>query len=288
MEDFRNFLEWQLFKIGSYELRVSSLLSIVGIFFIAWLLVWLFRKYLKRKQRRGTLDAGKVYALGQIAGYFIYIGAIMAAIDALGFSITVLIASSTALLVGLGLGLQDLFKDMVAGFILLFERTVTAGDIVEITGIVGKVKEVGLRTTSLITREDIVLIVPNSKLTTDHVINWSQNHRNTRFRVDVGVAYGSDTELVRKLLQQSADKHKDVLADPAPYVFFQDFGNSSLDFSLYFFSRNLFRIERTKSELRFKIDQLFREHGVRIPFPQRDVWLRQEPKSAPGDENSSD
>lgn len=276
MEQLNNFLDFKLLQVGNFELSMLSILQVAIIFLTAWFLLWLLKKYFGRKQEHGRLDAGKLYALTQIAAYIIYIIAIMAAIDALGFKITVLLAGSTALLVGLGLGLQDLFRDMVAGFIILFERAVTAGDIVEVTGIVGKVKEVGLRTTSIITREDIVLIVPNSKLTTDHVINWSQNHRVTRFRVDVGVAYGSDTELVQKLLLKSAEGHKDILATPGAYVFFNNFGDSSLEFSLFFFSSNLFRIERTKSELRFNIDRLFREHKVRIPFPQRDVWMRSE------------
>lgn len=279
MSNINEILEFRLLNVGSFELQVLDLVEVALIFFIAWFVLWLFKKYLGRKQKRGSFDAGKLYALTQISAYIVYVIAIMTAIDAIGFSITVLLAGSTALLVGLGLGLQDLFRDMVAGFIILFERAVTAGDIVEVTGIVGKVKEVGLRTTSIITREDIVLIVPNSKLTTDHVINWSQNHRVTRFRVDVGVAYGSDTELVRRLLLQSTENHKDILATPAPTVFFADFGDSSLDFSLFFYSSNLFRIEGTKSELRFEIDKLFRENNVRIPFPQRDVWMRNEKDS---------
>lgn len=284
MKKIKEILSFELFEVGSYKLLVINLLWVLLIFFASWLLRWLLKKYLLRKQHTGRLDPGKVYALRQIGNYIVVVLTLIAAIDALGFSITVLLAGSTALLVGLGLGLQDLFKDMVAGFIILFERAVTAGDIVEIAGIVGKVKEVGLRTTSLITREDIVLIVPNSKLTADNVINWSQNNKVTRFKIEVGVAYGSNTELVKQLLIKSADDHKEVMEQPGPYVFFDDFGDSALLFSLYFFSANLFRIERTKSDLRFKIDQLFREHGVHIPFPQRDLWLKQ----WPGDKSPRD
>ena len=123
------------------------------------------------------------------------------------------------------------------------------------------------------------MIVPNTRLTTDNVINWSQNNIVTRFRIDVGVAYGSDTALVEKILVECAKEHKDVLNVPEPYVFFKDFGNSSLDFSLLFFSQNLFRIERTKSDIRFAIDRKFRESKVIIPFPQRDIWVRQMPSS---------
>jgi small-conductance mechanosensitive channel len=277
MSSIRSFLEQALLNVGKYELRVVNILYVLVILIVAWSLLWLFKKYLKRKKRVGRLDEGKLYSLSQIATYIVTVIAIMAAIDAIGFNITVLLAGSTALLVGLGLGLQDLFRDMVAGFIILFERAITAGDIVEIDEVIGKVKEVGLRTTSIITREDIVMIVPNSKLTTDYFINWSQNHHTSRFKVEVGVAYGSNTALVQDILLKSLEGVPHILANPAPFVDFQDFGNSSLDFGLYFFSSNLFRIERTKSIIRFNIDALFRENGVTIPFPQRDLWIKQTP-----------
>jgi small-conductance mechanosensitive channel len=244
------------------------------IFLITYVLLWLFKKYLQRQERVKRIDSGKSYAVRQVVAYIAYVIALISAVDSLGFQITVLLASSTALLVGLGLGLQDLFKDMVAGFIILFERTVTAGDVVEITGIVGQVKEVGLRTTSLLTREEIILIVPNSRLTAENVVNWSQNKKTTRFKIDVGVAYGSDTRLVQKMLIEAAMKSPAVLNKPEPSVIFSDFGESSLNFSLLFFSKNLFRIERTKSDIRFEIDRLFRENKISIPFPQRDIWFK--------------
>ena len=277
MDKIKEFFEFELLSINDWELKVVNLAWVTLIFTGAFFLKWLFKKYLNRLEKHGRIDRGKSYAIYSIVTYLIFIIAIMSAIDALGFKVTLLLASSSAILLGFGLGVQDLIKDMVAGFIILFERTVTAGDIVEITGIVGEVKEVGLRTTSLLTREGIVLIVPNSKLTNDNVVNWSQNNRVTRFRVDVGVAYGSDTSKVEKILLEAAKENKDVISKPEPMVFFQNFGDSSLDFSLFFFSRNLFRIERTKSDLRFVIDQKFRENNVAIPFPQRDVWFRNNP-----------
>ncbi len=279
MEKVKSFFELELLSVGDWELRIINIFWVLLIILISFIFRWLFKKYLQRLEKHGKLDPGKSYAINSVGSYIIAIIAIISVIDSLGFQVTVLLASSTALLVGLGLGLQDLFKDMVAGFIILFERTVTAGDIVEIAGIVGEVKEVGIRTTMLLTREEIVLIVPNSKLTADNVVNWSQNNRVTRFKVQVGVAYGSDTELVKNILLEVAEENKDVLKSPHPIVFFDDFGDSSLNFSLFFFSRNLFRIEKTKSELRFAIDKKFRENKVTIPFPQRDLWFRNSPKS---------
>jgi small-conductance mechanosensitive channel len=274
MKNIRNFFELELFLIGDWELRIINIVWVALIFLITYVLLWLFKKYLQRQERVKRIDSGKSYAVRQVVAYIAYVIALISAVDSLGFQITVLLASSTALLVGLGLGLQDLFKDMVAGFIILFERTVTAGDVVEITGIVGQVKEVGLRTTSLLTREEIILIVPNSRLTAENVVNWSQNKKTTRFKIDVGVAYGSDTRLIQKILIEAAMKSQEVLNKPEPTVIFSDFGESSLNFSLLFFSKNLFRIERTKSDIRFEIDRLFRENKISIPFPQRDIWFK--------------
>jgi small-conductance mechanosensitive channel len=200
---------------------------------------------------------------------------IVLALDTIGLPITVLIAGSTALFVGLGLGLQDTFKDLVAGVVILMERTLAADDIVEVSsGLVGRVKEVGLRTTLLETREDIVIVVPNQKMTSQNVINWTQNRRAVRFAIEVGVAYGSDVRLVEQLLIECAKKHNAVSKKPLPAVHFANFGNSSLDFKLLFYSSELFRIEKIKSDLRFMIDQAFRDNNITIPFPQQDVWLR--------------
>lgn len=281
MKELKAFFELEIFKVNDWELRIGNLVWVLLIFGIAFLVRWLFGKYLQRLRNRGRLDQGKAYAIHQVSSYIIFIVALVAAIDSLGFDVTALLVSSSAVLVALGLGLQDLFKDMVAGFIILFERTVTAGDIVEINGTIGKVQEVGIRTTTLLTREDIIIIVPNAKLTAENVVNWSQNNRITRFGVAVGVAYGSDTKLVERLLLEAVKDHKDVNKNPAPVVQFKDFGSSSLDFVVYFHSKNLFRIEITKSEIRYAIDQKFREHNITIPFPQRDIWFRNATNQSP-------
>ncbi len=280
MERVREFLEITLFQSGDFQIRVFNLANIILIFLLARFFLFLFRKFIARRDKK-HLDLGKQYAIVQLMSYVVYVIAIVIAIDSLGVNITVLLAGSTALLVGLGLGLQDFFRDLIAGIIILSQRTVTAGDIVEIAGTVGKVQDVGLRTTSLLTREDIVMIVPNTKLTNENVINWSQNNSKvTRFEIKVGVAYGSDTTLVNDLLIKSAIENKDVIKIPEPTVIFDNFGDSRLDFRLTFYSQNLFRIERTKSDIRFSIDRNFREAGIKIPFPQRDLWVRQLPEQS--------
>ncbi len=279
MQQIKEFLDYTLFSVGNTTIHVYSLVGIVVIFLLAKILLWLLKKFFQRKVSKNSIDPGKSYAILQILSYIIYTLAILLSIDSLGVKITVLFAGSAALLVGLGLGLQDLFRDFIAGFIILSERAVTAGDIVNIDGTIGKVKEVGLRTTSLITRDEIILIVPNQKLTSNNLINWSHNEKNTRFNIKVGVAYGSDTALVKKILLECLANHPHVKKKPTPDVIFTDFGDSSLDFSLLFYSEHLFHIERIKSEIRFEIDKQFRANKITIPFPQRDLWVREIPKS---------
>jgi small-conductance mechanosensitive channel len=195
-------------------------------------------------------------------------------LDTLGIRLTLLLAGSAALLVGIGLGLQQVFKDIVSGFFLLFEGNLKVGDVVELEGDVGIVKEIGFRTTKIENRDNIILIIPNSKFIGENVINWSHIEQKTRFSVDVGVAYGSDVELVKKVLLECARDHQEVTEYPKPFVRFDDFGNSSLDFQLFFWTDNAFRVENIKSDLRFAIDKKFRENKITIPFPQRDVHIK--------------
>jgi small-conductance mechanosensitive channel len=201
-------------------------------------------------------------------------------IQTLGFSITFVIASVSALLVGVGLGIQHFFNDIISGIIILFDHSIKVGDIIEIEdNIVGEVIETKLRTSQLVTRDDIIMIIPNSAFTTDKVINWTHNYKKSRFDIKIGVAYGSDVRLVEKVLTQVAIDHNDVENEPRPFVLFDDFGNSSLDFSLKFWSCKQFWIEPIRSELRFEIDKRFRENNITIPFPQQDVYIKQMPKN---------
>ena len=180
-----------------------------------------------------------------------------------------------ALLVGLGLGLQQIFQDIMSGIAILFEGSLKVGDIVEIQdNIIGRVIEIGLRTSKIETRDNIIMVVPNSKFVTDIVINWSHMEKKTRFHIDVGVAYGSDVEKVSQVLLQCAEDINKISKTPPPFVRFSDFGNSSLDFQLYFWTTETFQVEYIKSEIRYKIDSAFRANGVHIPFPQRDVHIK--------------
>tara|TARA_R110001592_G_scaffold114996_1_gene315180 strand:+ start:67 stop:711 length:645 start_codon:yes stop_codon:yes gene_type:complete len=196
--------------------------------------------------------------------------------SAAGIDITILITASAALFVGLGLALQEIFQDIIGGIFIIVDKSLRVGDIVEIDSKVGKVFEIKLRTTRAITRDDKVIIIPNHKFISDIVYNYTQNHKTTRESIKLGVAYGSDVQLVTKILLDIIKTQKNVLKSPKPFVLFEDFGDSALLFSLNFYITDSFSDPRIKSELRYKIDAEFRNNKVTIPFPQRDVHLFQQ------------
>ena len=221
------------------------------------------------------LNMGQSKTVFQLLKYALWVVAIILLLDSIGINITVLVASSAALLVGLGFGIQGLFNDYISGLVVLFEGLIKVGDVVEIESeLIGRVMDVGLRTSKILTRDNIIMIVPNHNFVGDKVINWSYNEPRTRFSVDVGVAYGSDVRLVEKLLIESALEQEEVINEPKPFVLFRDFGNSSLDFRLFFWVEEVFYVELLKSKIRFSIDAKFRENDVVIPFPQRDLHLK--------------
>jgi len=275
---FKEFIEYCIWPWGSDGdcLQVWEVGKVIVILGAIRLLIWFIsRVVLKPWYKRRQIDVGKQFAITQIIKYVLYIFAFFLSLDAVGITPSVLLASSAALLVGVGLGLQQTFNDLISGLIILIEGSVEVGDIVESDdGLVTRVQKIGLRTSTVVTRNDYVLLVPNSKLVTSKVINWTHFHTPNRFNVEVGVAYSSDVALVKSLLIEAATTHKSVEKNPKPIVQFTSFGNSSLDFQLFFHSREMFRIENVKSDIRFKILELFRANDVEIPFPQQDLWLR--------------
>lgn len=262
-------------KDKSLEFKISDILEVVLIFLAARLAIWFFTQVvLGNYFKRQNIDLGSQFAINQLLKYFIYIVAALLALESVGIQPTVVLAGSAALLVGIGLGLQQTFNDLISGIILLFDRTVEVGDFIQLENLIGVVRKIGIRTSVVETRDDISVIVPNSKLVGEKVINWNHSDDNARFFVSVGVAYGSDTQLVKDLLISVAKENADVLSEPEPFVRFVNFGDSSLDFELHFWSTRFMIIENVKSDLRFKIDDVFRKHNISIPFPQRDIWMR--------------
>ncbi len=269
----RELLKTELYSTGSYVFTVGDIMNallIVGASFIIIRLISFFSIKLLKKNAKYD---GRHSSVIKLIRYFIWTLCIIFILQNFGVNITFLIASSAALLVGIGLGLQNVFKDFIAGIILLIDGSIKVDDIVEVDGLVVKVNEITLRTSKVTTRDDNVVIIPNHKFIEDKIVNWTNNMLPTRFMIEVGVDYSSDPRLVEKILNECAISHSDVLNNEnyRPLVRFMDFGDSSIDFQLIFFSYNLFRIENVRSELRFKIFEEFRKNNIIIPFPQRVV-----------------
>ncbi len=272
----RSGLEFKLIEVAGHSISIYNTVVLIIILICFRVLVKALEKLIKTKvSEKKWIENGKEHAVIQIGKYVIYVVGFVIALEAIGVNTTTLIISSSALFVGLGFGLQEAFRDFISGIILLFEGDVLIGDVVEMdNGIVAVVKKINLRTSKVRTRDGIVLIVPNSQLINERVINWSNSNKLTRFHVTVGVAYGSDVTLVKQLLIDAAKELETISKHTVPFVRFVDFGNSSLDFEIHFLTEEVWRIEDAKSNLRFTIDQKFRENGVTIPFPQRDLHLK--------------
>lgn len=263
--------------IGSTEVRftLSKIFTALFIIFLAQLFIWVITEIILRNiYKNKFIDYGSQFAVNQLVKYVLYVFAFVYALDILGINMTLLLGGAAALLVGVGLGLQSTFNDFISGIVLLFERSVSVGDVLEFEDTVGTVKKIGLRSSIVETRENISIIVPNHLLVNNKVLNWTHVSDKVRFYVDIGVAYGSDTELVKRLLIEAVSNNPYVSEYPSPIVRFENFGESALDFKIYFFSRNYAVIEDIKSDIRFEIDRLFRENNVTIPFPQRDINIR--------------
>ena len=274
MELLNKVLEFELIKAGDYTISVMTLVMVLFIFLITKGILWLIKKSLFRRTKSGRFDAAETYSLLQIIKYVVWVIAIGLALETIGVKVTILIAGSAALLVGIGLGLQQTFNDVVSGIILLSERSIKIDDILEIDGDVVKIQHIGLRTSKGLDTDDISVIIPNSLITTNKVINWSHQSKKTRFRVGVGVAYGSDVDLVIKILEESALEHPDISDRESVEGRLVNFGNSSLDFEILFFTTNTFLIVKVKSEIRRIINRKFIENHITIPFPQMDLHLK--------------
>jgi len=274
METIRDFLEFDIIKVGEFEIKVYTLVTILTIFLITKFVLWVIRKTIYSRRKIKKLDRGSAYALFQIIKYVIWVIAVGFILETIGVKVTVLIAGSAALLVGIGLGLQQTFNDVISGIILLSEQSIKIDDVLDIDGDVVTIQSIGIRTSKALNTDDVSIIIPNSLITTNKVINWSHQTKKARFRIDVGVAYGSNIDLVINVLEESAFEHQDISDRESIEARLVNFGNSSLDFQVLFFSENIFRISKVKSDIRKNISKKFAENGISIPFPQMDLHLK--------------
>ena len=279
-EKLVEFLNIKIYTFTDNQDQITGILKVKYLLLV--ILVLLLTTYVLRWVRKLVTDKlpiedkAKFVTVFSFARWIIYGIVFLVVIDSLGIDITAVFAASAALLIGVGLALQTLFQDIISGVFILVDQSVHVGDIIEIDGKVGRVEEIKLRTTRAVTIDNKVLVIPNHLYLTNSLYNWTQNGSTTRESVDVGVAYGSDVNLVKKLLLDAAKSSKLVFKQPAPTVLFTDFGDSALNFRVAFTIEDSFNSRIPKSEIRFAIDKLFREHNITIPFPQRDVHIIQD------------
>lgn len=271
MDKFRDFLNYSFELTDKIHIDVKTILFLLFILVLTNTILKITKKVFKK--RLNDEDKDKFTGVFSFLQYFIYIIVIIIGLESSGVQVSVLLAGSAALLVGLGLGLQTLFQDIISGIFILLDKTLSVNDIVEIEGKIGKIEEIKLRTTRAVTIDDKVLVIPNHKFLTESLFNWTQNGVQTTEEVTVGVAYGSDVQLVKQILLEVAGNHPQILKVNPPAVLFNDFGNSALQFKLLFSLKNSYAHMRIKSDLRFEIDKKFRENNIQIPFPQRDVHI---------------
>jgi small-conductance mechanosensitive channel len=263
-----------LINVSGTPVTFGSILSFVLILAITYAISKSLQRGLTRVYRGKGIEEGVQYALNRLLHYGVVAFGLFVALDNLGVSITALAGLGAILAVGIGFGLQNIAQNFVSGLILLLERPVKKGDFVVVGDARGTVRSIHARATVVTTLENVDILVPNGQFITEAVINQTYGDRQVRVRINVGVAYGSDTDLVRETLLQVAQEHPAVVRKADTVVLFQDFGDSSLDFALIVWVDNPLLQMRVASELRFGIDRAFRREGIEIPFPQRDLHLR--------------
>jgi len=273
VEEANSILDYTFTFSEEISISFKALLLVVIALIITAFVLKLVRRFVTRKMPKN--DKVKFVSVFSYIRWLVFLVIFLIALDASGVNVTAVFAASAVLLIGVGLALQTLFQDIISGVFILVDQSVHVGDIIELEGKVGRVLDIRLRTTRAVTIDNKVLIIPNHLYLTNILFNWTENGTQTRESVTVGVAYGSDVELVRKILFDAAKNHKTVLKSPIPRVLFIDFADSSLNFKLIFTLNDSFETRFVQSDLRFEIDKKFRENGVSIPFPQRDVHVFQ-------------
>ena len=257
-------------------------LSLIQIFLLVALLIAVFwfssgtkRFLFNRVLAQSGLDRSLQYAIAQIISNIVLVIGVFFVLENTGIHLAALTVFAGAVGVGLGFGLQNIASNFISGLVILTERPITIGDRVEVAGIAGQVEHIRARSTVIRTNDNIMMIVPNTKFIDSPVTNWTYGDRRVRFRIPVGVAYGSDVNKVRDALLAVAHENPHTLNEPAPGVFLEQFGDSSIDFKLMVWSSEMSaRPSRYRSDLNFAIAEKFREVGIEFPFPQRDVHIR--------------
>jgi small-conductance mechanosensitive channel len=253
------------------HLVLAILVFVAGLLLSAWL-----ARIAGRRLTKSRLAPDNVAILQKLVFFFLLVVTAVIVLSMLNVPVTALTFVSGAIAVGVGFGAQNIINNFISGWILMTERPVRIDDFIEIDGSRGVVEHIGNRSTRVRRIDGVHIMIPNSLLMERTLVNWTLVDRRIRTSFTVGVAYGSPVRRVEKLIHQAVAENQDVLKDPAPMVVFEDFGDSALIFEAFFWVNvsGEKELRMVRSDLRFRIDELFREHGITIAFPQRDVHLK--------------
>ena len=285
-----SFLEWLksawnkgLFKLGESEFTVSSaVILILSLFLLFYLTSKLKRLLTGRIFPRYNLDPGVGLSIATIVRYVVVTIGLVVIVQASGLDLSALGILMGALGIGIGFGLQNITNNFISGLIILFERPVKVGDRIEVDDIAGNIVNISARATTIRTNDNISVVIPNSDMINMKVINWSLNDRSVRFNFPVGVAYKEDPATIKRLLLEVASQDAGVLQNPPPDVLFDEFGDSSLNFTLRVWTLEFSDKPKVlKSKLYYEIFEKFKENGIEIPFPQRDIHFKSGLKDLP-------
>lgn len=276
LETVRPLLEMPLVTLGGAPVTLKAIVQLVVMLVLLFYLSEKFRSWLVGQVlARTKMEPGVSQAAGSIVRYIVIAIGFIVILQTAGIDLTALNVLAGAVGIGLGFGLQNIVNNFISGILILFERPIKVGDRIEVGAVEGDVVHIGGRSTTVVTNDNITIIVPNSKFITENVVNWSHNDRKVRFKIPVSVAYGTDIDLVERLLLEVADDIPDVLKDPAPGIRLMEFGDNGLRFELRVWSTTLIHRKGVLvSKLNSAIYRKFAEQGIEIPYPRRDLTIR--------------
>ncbi|MFZ5643520.1 MAG: mechanosensitive ion channel family protein [Bacillota bacterium] len=263
------------FTVGSTPVNtLSFIIPLLLIGLAVKISNFISQSFLERIYERHQLDQGMRFTFNRLIHYGLILLAVLAALPTVGFDLSILTVFAGVLGIGVGFGIRNIVSNFISGLIILFEQPVKVGDRIKIGDLHCDVEHINIRSTVVRTRNNESIIIPNSQFIENQVVNWSYGDPKIRELIFVGVAYGSDVRLVERLLLKAAEEQENLLAEPQPRVDFMNFGDSSLEFRLLYWIPDPSLRVRVRSSLNFRIYELFLQHNVEIPFPQRDLHLR--------------
>jgi small-conductance mechanosensitive channel len=275
MDNFLSFWNYQLFQIGESEYTVGQFILLALLLVFGYVISKFLENLFSRRLARTQLRPHVIQTLQRVFFYLLIIGVVLAALSLLNVPLTAFAFLTGALAIGVGFGAQNIVNNFISGWILMAEQPVRVGDFIEVDQHTGTVERIGNRSTRIRRVDGVHLLVPNSQMLERVVINWTLIDNNIRTSIRIGVAYGSEPRQVAALFEQAVRSQEEILEEPAPRIIFEDFGDNALIFDAIFWSKvgGERELRQIRSEIRFRVSELFAAENIVIAFPQRDVHI---------------